>query len=263
MCAMRQSLAGILLTGYFLLRSKKFPSMRHLAFHALCGFLLISCSNGLTTWAILYIPSFLGALIGCLMPFVLILTNAIFFSEPVKPKVYLALLVGFSGVAILLSSFGQEMKGAHFAFGITLSLISVITWTSGTLISTKSRMNIDPFEGIGWQMLFGGLFLFIASHLAGQQIAIAAIPIKAWLLFLYLTAFGSILCFLSYLYALKTLPISLVSVYVYINPMVALLLGVIFLGEKISLQICMGIGITLLGIYLVKQFSRPVKMDSQ
>ena len=71
-----------------------------------------------------------------------------------------------------------------------------------------------------------------------------------------LTMVGSILCFICYIYALKTLPISLVSIYVYINPIVALLLGVVILHEKISLQIVIGILVTFLGIYLVKKFSR-------
>lgn len=257
MTGMRQTFAGCLMISYFLFKTKKLPSLRELAFHLLIGFLLISCSNGLTTWAIKYIPSFLGALIACLMPFVLILANSFFFNEKVKPKLYLALLIGFSGVAILLLSFMSEFNADHFVFGIVLSLISVLTWTSGTLISTKNKMQINPFEGIGWQMLLGGIILLIASQVTGQKVALETIPIQAWINFLYLTLIGSILCFICYLYALKTLPLSMVSVYVYVNPIVALLLGVIFLNEKISVQIIVGIVVTFTGIYLVRHFNKP------
>ncbi|MBK7762644.1 MAG: EamA family transporter [Bacteroidetes bacterium] len=256
MTGMRQSLAGCLMIAYFLMKTKKLPTLRELAFHLLIGFLLISCSNGLTTWAIKYIPSFLGALIACLMPFVLILANSFFFHEKVKPKLFIALLIGFSGVAVLLLSFVSEFKADHFVFGIVLSLISVLTWTSGTLISAKNKLQINPFEGIGWQMLLGGIVLLIASKITGQNVPLHTIPLQAWIYFLYLTFIGSILCFVCYLYALKTLPLSMVSVYVYVNPIVALLLGVVFLNEKISLQIMIGIAITFSGIYLVRQFNK-------
>lgn len=255
MTGIRQVVAGLILIGYFFLKGIRFPTKREFLYHLLCGFLLITCSNGLTTWAIKYIPSFLGALISCLMPFVMILSNSFFFNERVKPVVYLALLVGFAGVSMLLLSFRQEMHGAHFTMGIVLSLISVATWTGGTLLSTRNRMNINPFEGIGWQMFLGGCMLLLSSLLTGQYTSISGIPAMAWIEVAYLILVGSLLCFMCYLYALKTLPVSLVSIYVYINPMVAMLLGVIFLNEKITLQIVAGIIVTLAGIYLVKRFS--------
>jgi len=255
MTGMRQTLAGCLMITYYFLKGKKLPSLKELLFHLVVGFLLLSCSNGLTTWAIKYIPSFLGALIACLMPFVLIMANVLFFKEKVKPIVYFSLLIGFTGVAVLLTSMSSEMHGTHFMFGIILSLISIGTWTSGTLISLKNTMKVDPFEGIGWQMLLGGIVLLISAKVAGQHVELASIPATAWIGFLYLTLVGSILCFICYLYALKTLPMSLVSIYVYINPIVALLLGVFILNEKITSQIMIGILITFVGIYMVKKFS--------
>jgi drug/metabolite transporter (DMT)-like permease len=255
MTGLRQTFAGSLLILFFLLKGRKLPTARQLLFHVMVGFLLITCSNGLTTWAIQFIPSFLGALIACLMPFVLIIASSILFNEKVKPIVYVALIIGFAGVTILLSSFSAEMHGTNFLFGVMLSLISIGTWTSGTLISTRNKLDMNPFEGIGWQMLVGGIMLFIASRLTGQHVPLQTIPIEAWLEFLYLSLVGSIGCFMCYLYALKTLPVSMVSIYVYINPIVALLLGVLILNEKITPQIVIGILVTFCGIYLVKRFS--------
>lgn len=166
------------------------------------------------------------------------------------------LVVGFSGIAILLSSFIEEMGGNHFLFGVVLTLIGVGTWTTGTLMTTRSKRDINPFEGIGWQMLFGGLILLLASRLPGHHVPLSTVPLSTWLWLIYLTAVGSIFCFICYLYALKTLPISMVTIYVYINPIVALLMGVLFLNEKISLSIALGALITFLGIYLVKRFSK-------
>lgn len=256
MTGIRQSAAGILLIGYFLLKKRPIPSLNELGFHLLMGFLLISCSNGLTTWAVAYIPSYLGALISCLMPFVMVIVNFAVFRESIKPMAVFGLVVGFAGVAILLSSFIEELGGDHFLFGVILTLMGVATWTTGTLITSKNRRKINAFEGIGWQMLFGGIILYIASLLTGQHVAFSEIPFQTWMLIVYLTAVGSIFCFLCYLYTLIHLPIDLVTVYVYINPLVALLMGVVLLNEKITVSIVIGALTIIAGIYLVKRFSK-------
>ena len=198
------------------------------------------------------------------MPFVMVTANYFFFHEKIRAKVTWSLVLGFVGVAILLSAFIQEMEDSNFLVGILLTLLSVVTWTSGTLISTRSNYNTNPYEGIGWQMLFGGCILLALSFLTGQRVPITEIPWQAWGYFLYLVMIGSIFCFLSYLYALKKLPISLVSIYVYINPIVALLLGVLFLHEKISARLLLGVTITFIGIYFVKKFTavKPTLEDT-
>lgn len=252
----RQTLAGLILILFHFLKSKSLPTAKELGFHIILGFLFFTCSNGLTTFAIKYIPSFLGALIGCLMPFIMILANFLFYKEKVKPVILLALFIGFAGVATILLSFSKEIEGGgNFLFGVLITLLSVFTWTSGTLVSTKNKLKINPYQGIGWQMLFGGIMLYISSLLFEEQVPIASIPLKAWGYFIYLTAVGSIFCFMCYLYALKALPISLVSIYVYINPIVALGLGFLIMNETVTPQIVIGACITFIGIYLVKRFN--------
>jgi len=253
----RQSLAGVLLIGYHFIKTKKWPTGREFLFHLMLGFLFFTCSNGLTTFAIRFIPSYLGALIGCLMPFVVILANYILYREKVKPIVLIALLIGFGGIAFILSSFLTEMQaGGSFLFGVLITLLSTFTWTAGTILATRNKLKVNPYEGIGWQMLLGGIMLYLSSMGIEHQVDPFHISLTAWLYFAYLVAVGSIICFLCYLYALKTLPLSLVSVYVYINPMVALAMGFVLLGEKVTPQILIGALITFLGIYLVKRFSR-------
>lgn len=253
MTAVRQTVAGILVVVFFLLKGKKIPPLRDLLFYLLMGFLLISCSNGLTTWAIKYIPSYLGALISALMPFVMVLATFVFFREKIKPLAILGLVMGFAGVAFLLSSFYEELSNPNFMFGVFLTLIGVLTWTTGTLLTIHNKRKLDPYSGIGWQMLFGGIILYGASLVSGQHIPLHTVPHTAWLSIAYLIVVGSILCFMCYLYALKHLPISLVSIYVYINPLVALLMGVIFLNEKLGWPIVIGALTIIGGIYIVKR----------
>jgi drug/metabolite transporter (DMT)-like permease len=253
----RQTLAGLCLIAFHYHKHRLWPTKKEFGMHLLLGFLFFTCSNGLTTFAIKYIPSYLGALIGCLMPFVLILFNFFVYKEKVKPIVIFALGIGFTGIAIILLSFVEDIAlGGNFLFGVLITLLSVFTWTSGTVISMRSKLNANPFQGIGWQMLFGGIMLYISSLMWENQVPIAQIPAKAWLYFTYLVAVGSIFCFVCYLFALKHLPMSLVSIYVYINPMVALFLGMLLLHEVFTPQIFIGVLITFLGIYLVKKFGK-------
>jgi drug/metabolite transporter (DMT)-like permease len=143
--AIRNIIAGLLLIIYFMRSEIKLPSAKEFGYLFLSGFLLIACSNGLTTIAIKFIPSFLGALISCLSPFVFVLANFIFFKEKTNARAILGLVIGFSGIALLLTSFRQEMSDPNFALGIALSLLAVITWPMGTLLTlpmVKRKANI-------------------------------------------------------------------------------------------------------------------------
>lgn len=254
--AIRNIIAGLLLIIYFMRSEIKLPSAKEFGYLFLSGFLLIACSNGLTTIAIKFIPSFLGALISCLSPFVFVLANFIFFKEKTNARVILGLVIGFSGIALLLTSFRQEMSDPNFALGIALSLLAVITWPMGTLLTLNNKFSLSPYQSLGWQALFGGIILAISSYATGQYIPIASIPNQAWVGCFYLIIAGSILSFLCYMYALQKLPLSLVTIYVYVNPLVALSLGILLLDEKVNGTIVLGACITLLGIYIVKKFSK-------
>ena len=256
--AIRQSIAGICLLVYFFVRKKPdLPGRQELLFHAMCGFLLFTLSNGLTTWAVAYVPSFLGALISCLSPFLWVLIQFVFYGERVKPIVLLGLCIGFMGMVLLMSAYRSNFQGsAQFVWGVLLCLGAVFSWTGGTLWAMKSKRNTDPFVGAGWQMLFGGLFLFIWSEITGQHIPWQDIPAGAWASIAYLVVVGSLFCFVCYLFALKTLPMNLVSIYVYINPLVAIAIGVGILNETFTLTMLLGALITLSGVYLVKHFTQ-------
>lgn len=257
LCAIRQTTAGILfITWFYGFKKVKWPGWKEMLFHVLLGFLFFTCSNGLTTFSIKFIPSFLGALIGCLMPFILILMGVLFYKEKVKPVTLLGLCIGFIGIGMIILSFGNEMKtGRYFLTGVLLTLFTVFTWTGGSLLATRNKFSYQPQHGIGWQMFFGGLMLFVFSACTEKHFPIASFSTSGVLLISYLTLIGSIICFQCYLYALKHLPLGLVSIYVYINPIVALIMGVLFAHESINLQIILGVIITFLGIYMVKRFS--------
>ncbi len=227
--------------------------------HAILGFLIFTMANGLTTWAIKFIPSGLGALLGCLFPFFLILLNALIYKVRINPKSTIGLVVGFGGVGLIFYSYLSDLINANFQFGIFLCLVGVSCWTVGTLVSSRQVLKGNNLSGIGYQMLFAGVQLFILSNVVGEQQNVSALGAEAWWLLFYLIAVGSILCFLCFMFVLKNLPADISGVYAYINPIVALALGIIFLHEPFTWNLGLGTVITFLGVYLVKRFSTPAK----
>ncbi len=258
MSAIRQTIAGVLLILFFFIKNKYRPSAKELGLHALLGFLIFTGANGLTTWAIKYIPSGLGALLGCLFPFLLILLNAIIYKEKINPKSTIGLVIGFAGVGLIFYSYLSDLFIGDFLFGIFLCLLGVVCWTLGTLVSSRQVLKGNSLSGIGYQMLFGGLQLFIFSSLVGESWDLSAVTSNGWLELLYLIFIGSILCFLCFMYVLKNLPSDISGVYAYINPIVALLLGILFLNEPFTLNLAVGTVVTFLGVYLVKKYSKTV-----
>jgi drug/metabolite transporter (DMT)-like permease len=138
-------------------------------------------------------------------------------------------------------------------------LLGVISWTFGTLISSRQVLKGKSLSGIGFQMLFGGLQLFVFSIAVGESANLSALPLQAWGYLAYLILIGSILCFLCFMFVLQNLPSDISGVYAYINPIVALLLGIAFLDEPFTWNLGIGALITVFGVYLVKRFSRTAK----
>lgn len=255
MSGLRQLAAGTLLLAWLSFKKVSWPNRKEMMRHVLLGFLFFTCSNGLSTWGIKYIPSFAGALIGCLMPFVLVLANGFLFGEKVRPGIWGSLLAGFTGIAIILFSFNKEFQvGPDFMVGVGLCLISLITWTTGTITVARQHLQGNPYMGVAWQMLFGGVLSFFISLVIEPPVHLAEVSFGTWLNWFYLVFIGSIVCFVSYQYALKTLPMSMVSIYVYVNPIVAMALGILFLREPFHWQVIPGALLTFLGIYGVKKF---------
>lgn len=262
MGAIRHSIAGLILIAYFFFHRKYIPTLKQLLLHFVLGFFSFTMANGLTTWSIKYIPSGLGALLGCLFPFMLLLLNSILYKEKVNLKSSLGLLVGFTGVGIIFYSYIAQLFQTDFSFGILLCLFGVFSWTIGTLVSSRQVLKGNNLSGIGYQMFFGGMQLFVFSYLRGEQVVLAEISHETWYYLTYLIAIGSILCFLCYMYVLKNLPTEVSGIYAYFNPIVALFLGVIILDEPLTKELIIGTLVVLIGVYLVKRFSTTAKKQS-
>lgn len=252
--AIRQTTAGLLLLTFMFTAGKAaFPSKDHLIRQAIAGFFMMSMGNGLVAWAEMHIPSGVAAIICSLMPVVVILINVL-VNKDEKPNVpiLLGLAIGMSGIVMIFSQHLAEFSKREYIFGIVMTFGAVLAWASGSIWIKSKNLQSNPFVNAGLQMFFGGLWLFPISFAFDDLSNVTWSAEAAWSM-LYLIVFGSIIAYASYSYALRKLPMTIVSLYAYVNPVVAVILGWLVLDEKLNAQIVVAIALTIAGIYIVNK----------
>jgi len=256
LAGLRQLSAGILYVTYFLIIRAPFPKgkeWRPLLLLALLNFIL---SNGLSTWGVKYISAGLAAIMGAIFPIWLVVIGLFTSKDRLPRKAITGLLIGFTGVCIIFYDHLHDFLDPSFRFGILLSLLATWSWAFATLYTKQQAAHFNPYFSMGIQMLLSGTVLTAGTNITGFAIPIESIPWQSWAVIGYMVLMGSVFSFLCYLYALQHLPTEQVSIYAYVNPVVALLLGVWLFDEKISFFILIGGTVALLGVWLVNQAFR-------
>lgn len=250
----RQTIAGLILTGFMLIASRvKFPSKDQIIRQAIGGFFLITLGNGLVAWGEMHIPSSIAAIICSLMPLVVILINVSVNREERPNFLILAgVTLGLVGIVTIFGEHLNDFSTLGYTLGIITTFGAVVSWAGGSIWIKKHNANTNPFLNAGLQMFFGGVFMFPASLAFDDLSHVSWSPEAGWSM-LYLIIFGSIVAYACYSYALRTLPMTIVSMYAYINPLVAVLLGWLVLDETLTLQMGIAIVITIAGIYIVNR----------
>ncbi len=252
--AIRQLVAGGLLIGFMLIFGKlHFPTWRVIRIQALAGFLMFTMGNGLVGWAEIYVSSGLAAIMSSMVPIWIILLN-IKLNEDESPTfpVVVGLLIGLSGIILIFGQHVNEFSNPAYQLGIVAMFIANISWAFGSVWIKRNNNETNLFLNAGLQMLFGGLFMLPLSAVVDDYSKFAFSASVAYSL-VYLILIGSILAYICFTYAIKKLPITIVSLYAYINPLVAVFLGWLVLDEKFSLRILIAMMITVAGVYLVNR----------
>ena len=252
--AIRQTVAGLLLlTFLFTLGKAAFPSGVHILKNALAGFFMLSLGNGLVAWAEMHIPSGVAAIICSLMPVVVIMMNLV-ISKDEKPTVpiIIGVILGLGGIVMIFGEHINEFSKTEYLLGIIMTFVAVLAWAGGSIWIKKGSGESNPFVNAGLQMFFGGVWCFPISLAVDDLTSVTWSPEAAYSL-LYLIVFGSIVAYASYSYALKKLPMTVVSLYAYVNPLVAVILGWLVLDELMTLKIVAAFILTVGGIYIVNK----------
>ncbi|MDI9356226.1 MAG: EamA family transporter [Chitinophagaceae bacterium] len=260
--ALRQMLAGGLLLLFVFISSHKNKITRsYIIDQFIIGLLMITFGNGFVGYAEMYISSSLAALICATMPVWIVCINMI-LNRNEKPNsiVLFGLLLGIIGIGLVFKEHLIELFDSRYQMGIGLVFIAVIGWSMGTvLIKKKAPYYKNVIMNSGFQLFFGGVGIFVCSLFFDDFSRIHLVDTKGIIALLYLIFFGSIGAFVCYLYALSNLPVGIASVYSYINPAVAVVLGAIVLDEKLNVFIYLALIFIIAGVFLVNYGYRKVK----
>lgn len=239
MAAGRFALAGLALIVWDIVRSpeaRHWPTRRQLIDSAIVGGLLLGVGNGFVALGEQTVPTGIAAIIIGTMPVWFAVFGRIYFKERVGRAVALAIAIGLAGVVALVWPSGSG-AGAINLTGIGILLLAELGWSHGSLYAAhRAQLPTRTFIASGLQMLAAAALLVVEGILVGEPADFhpSAISGESILAVLYLALFGSMLAFTTYGWLLRHAPLSLVGTYAYVNPVVAIGLGTLFLGESIT-----------------------------
>jgi drug/metabolite transporter (DMT)-like permease len=259
-------IAGILLALIISLRQGpselKIPRAE-LRSSLLMGFLLLGFGIGTVSIAQAYVPSGIVALIIAALPLWIAIFRTISGERLVKIS-WLGLVIGFAGVALLLKPGSitpvSEIENSKLFLFMLLVLLGNIGWALGTFLAPRFPLPKNTLVFTAYEMLAGGISLTLAGFVKGESISdFLDATTWSWLWFIYLIIFGSIAAYTAYLWLVANAPVSLTATYAYVNPIIAVALGALFLNEKITSSYALGGLIILIGVVLVVSVERIKK----
>jgi drug/metabolite transporter (DMT)-like permease len=251
----RYMVAGLILGAIVLSRGVSLPSRDSWPGHALLGFLMLGLGNGALVTAERWVPSGMTAVMGAATPFWMIGVEAVLPSgERIGRLQFAGLLLGFCGLVLLTTARSGPASGAsqHFLEGAMLIQLSCCGWALGSAYSKRHARHEDAFAAAAMQMVFGGLMMLAAGIVLGEfrGVHLTARGMGAWV---YLIVFGALIGYASYIYALKYLPVATVSLYAYITPVCAVILGAVVMHEPFTPRMAAAIVIIFAGMMVVRR----------
>lgn len=267
----RQTAAGLILLSWAFMtgrvRAAAFPpgmldadmpasplTGRYVFRQVLTGLCTITGGNGFITWGMQHVPSGLASVIGSLTPVVVVLINLGWKgSERINGRIIAGVLLGFGGLGLIFHHGWADFMNPLYRLGILGCFASCFTWSLGTVMSKRwNDPRVPPSLNAGIQITAGGLGGFVLSGLFDVSHQIRHTP-ESWAAVIYLAVIGSAVAFTLYMFTLRHLSATVSSLYTYINPIVAILLGWLVLGEHLSEWEFAGMLVTIGGVWLVNR----------
>lgn len=249
----RFALAGGLMYAWLRMRNPRPFAGVNIPMMALTGLLLSGMGNGFVIWAQQGIPSGIVALIVAAVPMLVLVFDWAFFSKraPTKQALF-GIAVAIAGVATIVMHTRVVSGNAHPLY--LLSMVAATTgWSIGTLVQKRSATPATVLSFTCGQMLFGAAFQLLMSIVTGEWARFdpAAITTSSVIAVLYLVVFGSIVGLNCYLWLLTRVPAPKVATYALVNPVVALILGAVVLGERVTPLTLAAAALVLVGVALI------------
>jgi drug/metabolite transporter (DMT)-like permease len=278
MAAMRWIGAGTVLIVALKINGQRLPGPRAWPALTVLGILLLGFGNGAVVWAEQTVPSGLTSVLVATVPFWMVGVEAIarrrHARRPLESHVdattaivpphpdrlglrrILGLILGFAGIVMLVwPELTVEGAGRGFLVGVISTQIAGVGWALGSTYARRRGHTEAEGENVlataAFEMLFGGVALLVVGLALGEYSRLVFNP-RTSLALAHLTVFGAIAGFTAYAYALKHLPVATVSLYAYVNPVIAVILGALVLGEPFGLRMALAAAVVLVGIALVR-----------
>lgn len=255
LAGIRWAVAGVILSLVLVSLGRRLPGPRNWGPLVLLAVLMNVLGNGLVVWAELYVASGLTAVVIATVPFWSVVIEACLPNgERFSSRAMAGLVIGFVGIVVLvwpeLTVGGSP--GRAFVAGVIAIQIACVAWALGTSYTKRHKVGDDAFASSAAQMTFSGVMLLGLATMQGEWSALH-FSMRSFLALAYLTIMGSLVAYTAYVYAVKRLPLSTVSLYAYINPILAVLLGSLLLDEPFSLRIVVAAALVLGGMWVVSR----------
>jgi len=259
MAGARHLAAGLILYLWRRLAGDPRPSLIHGRSAAVVGLLMLTGGNGLISWAEQAVPSSITALLVGSVPLWIMLIEALrgfLFKKDTRPSwiAIAGILVGFSGIVLLVGPWQVKGDlGSVDLLGAGVLLLASLLWAAGSLYSRTAKLTDSPLMGTALESLTGGAALMLVASLSGEwsRLDISAVSGRSLLGLLYLIVFGSLVGFTAYTWLLRSAPVTLVSTYAYVNPLVAIFLGALLASEPLTARVVIAALIILGSVALV------------
>lgn len=254
MMGLRWTIAGGVLSLFLIARGERVFSKALWPRAVLLGFLMLLLGNAGVAVAELWVPSGLTAVIIASTPFWMTGVEALRRDgERITRIAALGFVLGFFGIVLLvwpqLAHGGAAGRG--FLFGIISLQLAEFGWAVGSSYSKRHAAGENVLSATALQMFAGGVMMLALGTLHGEWRGLS-FGVRSTAAFAYLTTVGALGGFVAYTYALRHLPVSFVSLYAYINPIIAVALGVIVLGEPFTMRTAIAAGLVFVGVAVVQ-----------
>src|SRR5262245_3366193 len=250
------SVAGVILVAFDLLRhpeARRMPTRRQLIDSAIVGGLLLGIGNGFVSLGEKTVPSGIAAILIAMMPLWFALLGWIYLKQRLPRIVVGAIALGFFGTALLVWPAG-EGANRFDAFGLLILFLAPLGWAHGSIYSaSRAKLPSSALTASGLQMLAGATVTLVEAVVVGEpaQFNPAGVSLESMLAIAYLVVFGSMLAYTTYGWLLRNAPLSLVGTYAYVNPIVAVALGTVFLHEPVSARTIVAGAIILVAVAII------------
>lgn len=253
MAGPRHVIAGAILAVALRTRGVKLPGRESWGGHFLLGLSMIGFGNGCLVWAQQFVPSGVAAVLVSVIPFWMIGVEAFMpHGEPVRGRQVFGLLLGFGGILLLTrASMNGSAPTPQFLLGVVMTQMSCLGWAVGSAYAKRHKREDNLFAATAVQIMCGGAILMGVATITGEWGHVAPTP-RSLLAVVYLVVVGTFVGYVSYVYALKHLPVSIVSLYAYVNPVIAVLLGSLLLGERFTARMAVAIAIIFAAMLIVR-----------